>query len=94
MLRKSPQIQVFLNDLPGSDFNTLFKSLPDFYEQQIGFKSDDQNVNPHERCFINGVPGSFYHRLFPTGSIHFIHSSYSFIGFPRSSTSILVYFYR
>ncbi|KAK8276594.1 hypothetical protein V6Z11_D10G210500 [Gossypium hirsutum] len=28
-----------------------------------------------EKCFIRGVAGSFYHRLFPTRSLHFVHSS-------------------
>ncbi|CAI0403328.1 unnamed protein product [Linum tenue] len=27
--------------------------------------------------FFNGVPGSFYGKLFPSDTLHFIHSSYS-----------------
>ncbi|KAK9164207.1 hypothetical protein Syun_005109 [Stephania yunnanensis] len=69
--RRPPEFQVVLNDLPGNDFNTIFKSLPSFYD-----KLKRGNIN-HGPCFVAGVPGSFYGRLFPRKSIHFIHSSYS-----------------
>ncbi|KAJ4717090.1 Carboxyl methyltransferase [Melia azedarach] len=68
---KLPEFQMFLNDLPGNDFNTLFRSLPAFYQQR------KIKGNSSESCFIAGVPGSFYGRLFPSRSIHFMHSSYS-----------------
>jgi jasmonate O-methyltransferase len=70
---KLPEFQVFLNDLPGNDFNTVFKSLPFFYEKFGEEKGDLYG----QRCYISGVPGSFYHRLFPSKSLHFFHSSCS-----------------
>ncbi|KAK9165466.1 hypothetical protein Scep_000657 [Stephania cephalantha] len=69
--RRPLEFQVVLNDLPGNDFNTIFKSLPSFYD-----KLKRGNIN-HGPCFVAGVPGSFHGRLFPRKSIHFIHSSYS-----------------
>ncbi|CAL1353218.1 unnamed protein product [Linum trigynum] len=62
-----PEFQVFLNDLPGNDFNTIFRSVQSFQKK----------LNSEYSMFINGVPGTFYGRLFPTNSLHFVHSSYS-----------------
>ncbi|KAK1435039.1 hypothetical protein QVD17_00794 [Tagetes erecta] len=70
--RKTPQFQVCLNDLFGNDFNNLFKLLPNFYETLK--KEKGENFSP---CFVSAVPGSFYERLFPDESLHFVHSSYS-----------------
>ncbi|XP_022876027.1 jasmonate O-methyltransferase-like isoform X2 [Olea europaea var. sylvestris] len=67
-----PELRVSLNDLPGNDFNNIFISLPEFYSQL----KMEKNIGP-EGCFISGVPGSFYGRLFPKKSLHFIHSSSS-----------------
>uniref|UniRef100_A0A7N2LG37 Uncharacterized protein n=2 Tax=Quercus lobata TaxID=97700 RepID=A0A7N2LG37_QUELO len=67
-----PELMVFLNDLPSNDFNTDFKLLPDFYAMLKREKGND--VGP---CFIAGMPGSFYGRLFPSKSLDFVHSSYS-----------------
>ncbi|KAL5557341.1 hypothetical protein UlMin_039577 [Ulmus minor] len=67
-----PEYLVYLNDLPGNDFNTIFKSLPSFHESLRG-----QMGNGFGPCFFTGVPGSFYGRLFPSNSLHFVHSSYS-----------------
>ncbi|KAF8405266.1 hypothetical protein HHK36_010167 [Tetracentron sinense] len=70
--RQSPEFQVFLNDLPGNDFNTIFRSLPNFNVKLKKEKGDE--FGP---CFVSGVPGSFYGRLFRCNSLNFVHSSYS-----------------
>ncbi|GJY26207.1 benzoate carboxyl methyltransferase-like protein [Tanacetum coccineum] len=69
---KPPQFQVCLNDLFENDFNNLFKMLPDFYAT---LKKEKEETMGH--CFVSAVPGSFYARLFPDQSMHFVHSSYS-----------------
>ncbi|KAH9306386.1 hypothetical protein KI387_010790, partial [Taxus chinensis] len=57
-----PEFQVFYNDLPSNDFNSLFRLL----------LAEERSFN-----MAAGVPGSFYTRLFPLNSLHFIHSSFS-----------------
>ncbi|KAI5647604.1 hypothetical protein M9H77_33609 [Catharanthus roseus] len=69
---KSPEYQIYLNDLPNNDFNNIFKSLSNFKE-----KLAKQMGPGFGSCFFSGVPGSFYGRLFPTKTLHFVHSSYS-----------------
>lgn len=68
---KAPEFQVSLNDLPENDFNTIFKSLPAFYANLMKEKGD--RFGP---CFVSGVPGSFYSRLFPSKNLHLVYSSY------------------
>ncbi|XP_021801462.1 probable caffeine synthase 2, partial [Prunus avium] len=53
-------------------FNTVFRSLPGFYK-----KLDEEHEKKFGSCFIAGMPGSFYGRLFPNNSLHFVHSSYA-----------------
>ncbi|CAN1181493.1 Salicylate carboxymethyltransferase [Linum perenne] len=69
-----PEFQVFLNDLPGNDFNSIFTSLEQFRSQ---LKEETAPCGELPSMFFNGVPGSFYGRLFPVESLHFEHSSYS-----------------
>ncbi|XP_047306552.1 probable jasmonic acid carboxyl methyltransferase 2 [Impatiens glandulifera] len=70
---KNLQILVVLNDLYKNDFNSIFTTLPSFNEklkEKYGFEFS-------QNCFITGVPSSFYERLFPCKSLHFVHSSNS-----------------
>ncbi|KAL3729907.1 hypothetical protein ACJRO7_026976 [Eucalyptus globulus] len=78
MKHELPEFQAFLNDLPGNDFNTLFNSfLPRFQGKLSEQLKSKYGVSATLPCFVNGVPGSFYGRLFARESLHLIHSSYS-----------------
>nr|ABD90685.1 xanthosine methyltransferase [Coffea canephora]2EG5_A Chain A, Xanthosine methyltransferase [Coffea canephora]2EG5_C Chain C, Xanthosine methyltransferase [Coffea canephora]2EG5_E Chain E, Xanthosine methyltransferase [Coffea canephora]2EG5_G Chain G, Xanthosine methyltransferase [Coffea canephora] len=66
-----PTIQIFLNDLFPNDFNSVFKLLPSFYR-----KLEKENGRKIGSCLIGAMPGSFYSRLFPEESMHFLHSCY------------------
>ncbi|KAL7152909.1 hypothetical protein ABFS83_04G129700 [Erythranthe nasuta] len=60
------EIRVCLNDLPTNDFNTIFQALPDLYEEL--------NKTIRSNIFIGAFPGSFFGRLFPENSLHFVYS--------------------
>lgn len=85
---KSPEYQIFLNDLPSNDFNTIFKSVPRFQE-----KLRNQMGCGFGPCFVTGVPGSFYQRLFPSKSLHFVHSSYSLQWLSQVYIHVIYVFY-
>ncbi|XP_054810843.1 S-adenosyl-L-methionine:benzoic acid/salicylic acid carboxyl methyltransferase 2-like [Prosopis cineraria] len=69
---ESPEYIIYLNDLPSNDFNNIFKSLECFKQ-----KFSKQVAGGIGQCYITGVPNSFYGRILPTSSLHFVHSSYS-----------------
>jgi hypothetical protein len=60
-----PELCVLLNDLPDNDFNVVVKSL-------VALQQTNEPV-----CVTGIVPGSFYERLFPSGSLHLVCSSNS-----------------
>ncbi|KAF2589969.1 hypothetical protein F2Q70_00039792 [Brassica cretica] len=68
-----PEFSILLNDLRSNDFNSIFKSLPDFHTEL----KRDTNYGDCPSVFIAANPGSFYGRLFPEKTIHFIYSSFS-----------------
>ncbi|KAL6861732.1 hypothetical protein ACP4OV_017432 [Aristida adscensionis] len=80
--RGSPELQFFLNDMPSNDFNSLFRSLEQLKKMAAG--------DPHPPCYVAGLPGSFYTRLFPSQSVHFFHSSYSLMWLSQLPTELQV----
>ncbi|XP_047306540.1 probable jasmonic acid carboxyl methyltransferase 2, partial [Impatiens glandulifera] len=70
---ESPEILIMLNDLHNNDFNNIFTALPLLYQQL----NEKHGYEFGQRYFVYGVPGSFYGRLFPNKSLHFVHSSNS-----------------
>jgi jasmonate O-methyltransferase len=69
-----PELSLLLNDLPSNDFNTTVKHLVAFRERK-NIEKGEHGFPPFVMTSI--VPGSFYGRLFTTGSVHLILSSNS-----------------
>ncbi|CAI9108649.1 OLC1v1008307C1 [Oldenlandia corymbosa var. corymbosa] len=73
---ESPEYQIFLNDLPSNDFNTIFKSVPEFQE-----KLRNEMEAGFGQCFVTGVPEM---EEANKGNIHITNSS------PQSVISVYV----
>lgn len=69
-----PQLQFFLNDLPGNDFNNLFQLIEQFNKSSTTHKGDAATEALQPPCYISGLPGSYYTRIFPSESVHLFHS--------------------
>ncbi|KAJ6833533.1 salicylate carboxymethyltransferase-like [Iris pallida] len=68
--RQLPEFMVFLNDLPSNDFNALFSLVPEYVQKLKAEHEDGGRI----LVSVAGAPGSFYGRLFPGRSLHFVTS--------------------
>ncbi|PWA93170.1 S-adenosyl-L-methionine-dependent methyltransferases superfamily protein [Artemisia annua] len=68
-----PEYRVYLNDLYTNDFNSLFKNLPDFYDE-LKNKRHMRRHGFDSSIYIAAYPGTFYGRLFPDKCLHFVYS--------------------
>ncbi|CAL9146768.1 probable methyltransferase TCM_000336 isoform X1 [Musa acuminata AAA Group] len=73
--RPTPEILVFLNDLPTNDFNSVFLNFPEFTRKLKGGIELQESSAPS--VYLAALPGSFYGRLSPSNSLDFIYSCHS-----------------
>lgn len=71
---RRPQLQFFLNDLPGNDFNNLFQLIEQFNKSTARNLKGEAEAGALPSCYITGLPGSYYTRIFPSESVHLFHS--------------------
>jgi hypothetical protein len=71
---RPPQLQFFLNDLPGNDFNNLFQLIEQFNKSTARKHKGEAEAGALPPSYITGLPGSYYTRIFPSESVHLFHS--------------------
>ncbi|KAF8369993.1 hypothetical protein HHK36_031978 [Tetracentron sinense] len=61
------------------DHNSCIPEFQVFFNDHVAndFNTLFTSLPPDRRYFAAGVPGSFYDRLFPAVSLHFVHATYA-----------------